>query len=154
MFFLIQCRVLIKLEGHCFDSHRSENVISQFTFLLRFCWKLKFVTSAVFAPYPGFVKNDVIDHHLLRQGKHSHQSPSAVHGLAIHFETSFTALHEPLLFAPCLSYCRVCLLTLYSTTLLDISGCLAWSVTYRKSDGGILITLIFDGLISLYRHNS
>jgi len=117
MTFFNQRRVLLTLERHCFDSHRSENVNSQFTSLLRFCSKLKFVTSAVFAPYPGFVKNDVIDHHLLRQGKHSHQSPSAVHGLAIHFETSFTALLEPLLFPPCLSYCRVCLLIFCLTTL-------------------------------------
>jgi len=93
------------------------STLNLLTFLARFCSKLKFVTSAVFAPYPGFVKNDVIDHHLLRQGKHSHKSPSAVHGLEIHFETSFTALREPLLFAPCLSYCRICLLILYSTTL-------------------------------------
>lgn len=136
---------------YCLDSHRSENVSSQFKFLLRFCSKLKFVTSAVFAPYPGFIKDDVIDHHLLRQGKHSHQSPSAVHGLANHFETSFTALLVSLLASPCLSYCRVRLFFngLFNDAL-SISGCIARSVTYRKSDGVTLITLIFDGIIYLY----
>jgi len=117
-FFFNRCRVLLPLQGHSFGSHLSENVYSQFTYILgAILLEAEFVTSAVFAPYPGFVKNDVIDHHLLRQGKHSHKSPSAVHGLEIHFETSFTALREPLLFAPCLSYCRICLLILYSTTL-------------------------------------
>jgi len=123
-----------------------ENVNRQFTFLLRIFSNLKFATSAVFAPYPGFVKNGVIDHHLLRQGKHSHQSPSAVHGLAIHSETSFTALHEPLMFAPCLSYCRVCLLIFYFNDAVSISGCLTWGVTYRKSNGGILINFLWSYL--------
>ena len=124
---------------YCFDSRRSKNVKSQFTFLLRFCWKLKFVTSAVFAPNPGFVKNDVIDHHLLRQGKHSHRSPSAVHGLAIHSGTSFTTPPEPVLFASCLSYCPVCLLIFYLPTL-SVSQAVYRAVSRIES------------LIYLYRH--
>jgi hypothetical protein len=58
----------------------------------------------------GSVKNDVIDHHLLRLGRHSHHPLSAVHGLTNHSQGVFHNYALPIRASVCLLEPRVYLI--------------------------------------------